>query len=133
MGTHYTPQSTDDQRWYIEHLHDQSDGSVLIISKLNGKALYCTGLDVKAAERNDGDESQHWKRDGSYIVSKALNKVFFSQPSTHLLVLVDKNEDAAFRSSENKDRVTFAIKNVSEEWKYTHDNTIDSFWLKQDY
>ena len=68
---------------------------------------------MKAAERNDEDESQHWKRDGSYIVSKTLNKVFFSQPSTHLLFLNDKNDDAAFRSSVNKDRVTFAIKHVS--------------------
>ena len=117
MGTHYTPQSTDAQQWYIEYLHGQLDGSFLIISKINGKALYCKGgsegLEVKAAERNDEDESQHWKRDGSYIVSKTLNKVFFSQPRTHLLHLTDKNVDAAFCASEHKDRVTFAIKTVS--------------------
>ena len=88
-------------------------GSFLIISKLNGKALYCKGdregLEVKAAECNDEDESQHWKTDGSYIVSKQLNKVFFTQSSTHLLLLIDKNDDAALHSSEDKDRETFAM------------------------
>ena len=68
---------------------------------------------MKAAERNDEDESQHWKRDGSYIVSKKFAKVFFSQPGTYLLLLTDKNEDAVFRTSDNKDRLIFAIKNVS--------------------
>ena len=94
---------------YIEYLHGQLDGSFLIISNLNGKALYCKGgkegQEVKATKRNDEDESQHWKEDGSYIVSKTLNKV-------HLLLLTDKKDDAAFRASEHKDRVTIAIKNV---------------------
>ena len=88
----------------------------LIISMLNGKALYCKGgaegLEVKAAERNDEDESQHWKEDGSFIASKTLNKVFFSQPSTRLLVLIDKNDAASVHLSVIKSRMTFAIKNV---------------------
>ena len=107
-GTHYTSQSTDAQRWYIEYLHGQSDKSFLIVSKLDGKALYCKGgeegLYVKAAERKDEDESQHWKRDGSYIVSKTLNKVFFKQPENHTLFLTDLK---------TTDRVHFSIKNVS--------------------
>ena len=85
----------------------------MIISKLNGKALYCKGgaegLKVKGAERNDEDESQHWKRDGSYIVSKKLKKVLFKTPApgSHALFLTD------FISTGNVDRVCFNIKNVS--------------------
>ena len=83
----------------------------MIISKLNGKALYCKGggegLKVKAAERNDEDESQHWIRYAFYIVSKKLKKVLFKTPGSHALFLTD------FISTGNVDRVRFNIKNVS--------------------
>ena len=116
-SVHYTPQSTDAQRWYIEYLHGQSDEfGFLIVSKLNGKALHCKGgddgLQVKATERNDDDERQHWKRQGSHIVSKKLNKVFFKQSATHQLYLLDMGEINA-TSSDIIERTMFAIKNVS--------------------
>ena len=68
----------------------------MIVSKLNGKALYCKGggegFYVRATERNDDDESQHWIREGTNIVSKKLNKRIFRQPaSTANLTLVDLN------------------------------------------
>ena len=114
-GVHYTPQSNDSQRWYINYLHGQSDESFLIVSKLNGKALYCKGggdgLQVRASERNEDDDSQHWKRKGSYIISKKLNKAFFMQPNRNIIFLVDRNEDTIWTG--NKERVNFAIKNVS--------------------
>ena len=69
----------------------------MIVSKLNGKALYCKGgregLDVRATERNDDDESQHWIREGTNIVSKKLNKKIFRPPaskaSRYNLILVN--------------------------------------------
>ena len=121
-GSHYTPQSTDAQTWYIEYLHGQSENSFLIVSKLNGKALYCksgdSGLQVEATERNDDDDRQHWKRKDSYIVSKKWNKIFHKQPATHLLFLVDIDDDLiSTRSSHANARAMFAIKNVSVKTK----------------
>lgn len=110
MGTNPEPQPADTQQWYIEHLHGQSDESFLIISKLNGKALYCKGpphgLDVEATERNDNDDRQHWKREDSYIVSKKFNKVFFMRPQIHNILLNEMNVI-------DKKAVTFSIRNVS--------------------
>ena len=110
VGTNPETRPADIQQWYIEHLHGQSDERFLIISMLNGKALYCKGpphgLDVEATERNDDDVSQHWKREGSYIVSKKLNKVFFMRPETHDIVLNER------KVNDTKD-VTFSIRNVS--------------------
>ena len=111
---HYTPQSTDAQQWYIEYLHGQSENSFLIVSKLNGKALYCKGgdggLQVKATERNDDDDRQHWKRKDSYIVSKKWNKILYKQPKTHQLFLLYTDVDNHSRSNV---RAMFAIKKVS--------------------
>ena len=82
----------------------------MIVSKLNGKALYCKGppdgLDVEATDRNDDDERQHWKREDYYIVSKKWNKVIFMQPGTYDIGLNDRNVN-------DKKDVTFYIKNVS--------------------
>ena len=120
-GSHYTPQSTDAQRWYIEYLHGQSENSFLIVSKRNGKALYCKsgdGATLEATERNDDDDRQHWKRKDSYIVSKIWNKIFHKQPATHLLFLVDIDEDLiSTRSSDANVHTMFAIKNVSVKTK----------------
>ena len=113
MGTNPEPQPADTQQWYIEHLHGQSDESFLIISKLNGKALYCKGGDdglrVEATERNDDDDRQHWKREGSHIKSKKLNKVFFftNAADKHYIILIERKDN-----DKSKD-VTFFIKNVS--------------------
>ena len=72
VGNHYVmfyqlcilTDCTDAQQWYIEYLHGQLDGSFLIISKLNGKALYCKGgaeaLEVKAAERRKPTLEKRW-------------------------------------------------------------------------
>ena len=109
-GTNPEPQTADTQQWYIEHLHGHSDERFLIISMLNGKALYCKGpphgLCVEATERNDNDVSQHWKREDSYIVSKKFNTVFFMRPETHDIVLNERNVN-------DKKYVTFSIRNVS--------------------
>ena len=119
---HYTPHSTDAQRWYIEYLHDQSENSFLIVSKLNGKALYCEGGDggmqVTATERNDDDDRQHWKRKDTYIVSKKWNKSLHKQPKIHLLYLINIDEGiVSTHSSDANDRAMFAIKNVSVKTK----------------
>ena len=123
-GSHNTPQSTDAQRWYIEYLHGQSENSFLIVSNLNGKALYCNGgdggLQVEATESNDDeDDRQHWKRKDSYIVSKKWNKIFHKQPKTNQLYLIDIDEKKFWstRSSDAHDRTMFAIKNVSVKTK----------------
>ena len=117
-GYHYTSQSTDAQRWYIEYLRGQLDKSFLIVSKLNGKALYCKGGDsgllVEATERNDDDDKQHWKRKDSYIVSKKWNKIFHKQPKTNQLYLIDiEKKFWSTLSSDTHERTMFAIKNVS--------------------
>ena len=96
----------DDQLWYIYKLGPgQQDGSFIIVSKLNGKALYCTndgkGLFVRVTERNDNDESQHWTIEDSYIMSKKLKKVFFMR--TNQLYLADKDiTKLSLLSNENK-------------------------------
>ena len=118
-GSHYTPHSTDAQQWYIEYLHGQSENSFLIVSKLNGKALYCEGgeggMQVTATKRNDDDDRQHWKRKDSYIVSKKWNKSLRKQPEIHLLYLIDIDEDIV--STDANARAMFAIKNVSVKTK----------------
>ena len=121
-GHHYTPQSTEAQRWYIEYLHDESENSFFIVSKLNGKALYCKGdnvaTQVEDTEHNDDDDKQHWNRKDSYIASKKWNKIFHKQPSTHQLFLIDIDEDLiSTRSSNANVRTKFAIKNVSVKTK----------------
>ena len=110
MGTNPEPQPADTQQWYIEHLHGQSDESFLIISKLNGKALCPShGQYVEATERNDDDDSQHWKRERSHIKSKKLNKVFFftNAADKHYLVLIER------KVNNKSEDVTFFITNVS--------------------
>ena len=80
----------------------------MIVSKLNGKALYCkdddVGMFVRATERNDDDESQHWIREGTNIVSKKLKKVFYN--NSYQLCLADLKTG-------NDDHKTFTIKEVS--------------------
>ena len=69
---------------------------------------------MEATERNDDDDRQRWKRKDSYIVSKKWNKLLHKQPATHLLFLVNIDDDVfSTRSSDANVRTMFAIKNVS--------------------
>ena len=62
---------SDSQLWYLDI---QSDGSILIVSKLNGKVLsikgggHQKGAPIVVADY-DYNESQRWRRRGNLIVS----------------------------------------------------------------
>lgn len=65
---------TDHQLWRLDH---QSDGSFLIVSKLNGKVMDTCSRghsrkDAVVVYDRSGHNSQRWRREGCFIVS-ALN------------------------------------------------------------
>ena len=62
---------TDHQLWRLDR---QSDGSFLIVSKLNGKAMDMsergkTRKDAVVVYERSGHDSQRWRREGCFIVS----------------------------------------------------------------
>ena len=83
-GIHYTLESSDAQRWYIEYLHGQSNESFLIVSNLNGKALYCKG----------GDDGKLVKTLEKRRLLHYLKKIFQKQPETHQLYFIDIDDDS---------------------------------------
>ncbi|KAL5475458.1 hypothetical protein EMCRGX_G025277 [Ephydatia muelleri] len=63
--------ATDHQLWRLDR---QSDGSFLIVSKLNGKVMDMSARgrsrkDAVVVYERSGHDSQRWRREGSFIVS----------------------------------------------------------------
>ena len=58
---------------------------------LSGKSLHCkgdeVGMVVRATVRNDDDESQHWIRKGSNIMSKTLKKYFIIMATNYVSLI----------------------------------------------
>ena len=66
------------QQWYIKYLTGLRDGIFMIISKKSGKALQMDGEEVKAAECDEQEQRQQWRRDGLHILTEKrhfLNKL----------------------------------------------------------